>query len=223
MTNTWVKVIFLIFLIATSNKHKKIEFERILSPLGVEINTAAELGIDLPEVEETGITFEENALLKAKSGCSISGLPTLADDSGICVDFLDGAPGIYSARYSNPDGENGDDKENNRKVLSELEGVPLPERTAHYVCAVACVFPDGRKFTVRGECHGHIGFEERGENGFGYDPMFLVNTQAKALPGNEPGTKTFGELSPSEKDAVSHRGRALLSMYDVLKKELETK
>lgn len=210
----------MIFLIATSNQHKKLEFERILSPLGVEIKTANELGITLPEVEETGSTFEENAFLKAESGCKVSGYPTLSDDSGLCIDFLDGAPGIYSARYSAKNGENADDKENNRKVLSELSGVPLEKRTAHYVCAVACVFPDGREFVVRGECHGFIGFEERGENGFGYDPMFLVNVECGANPGDPPGDKTFGETSPADKDKVSHRSKALHKMYEVLKGEV---
>lgn len=210
----------MIFLIATSNQHKKLEFERILSPLGVEIKTAKELGITLPEVEETGSTFEENAFLKAESGCKVSGYPTLSDDSGLCIDFLDGAPGIYSARYSAKNGENADDKENNRKVLSELSGVPLEKRTAHYVCAVACVFPDGREFVVRGECHGFIGFEERGENGFGYDPMFLVNVECGANPGDPPGYKTFGETSPADKDKVSHRSKALHKMYEVLKGEV---
>lgn len=211
----------MIFLIATSNQHKKLEFERILSPLGVEIKTAKELGVSLPEVEENGTTFEENAFLKAESGCKVSGYPTLSDDSGLCIDYLDGAPGIYSARYSASDGENGDDKENNRKVLKELSGVPLEKRAAHYVCAVACVFPDGRKFAVRGECHGFIGFEERGENGFGYDPMFLVDIDSGANPGGAPGKKTFGETSPEEKDKVSHRSRALHKMYEVLKEEVK--
>lgn len=210
----------MIFLIATSNLHKKQEFERILSPLGTEIKTAKELGITLPEVEETGETFEENAILKAESGCTVSGYPTLSDDSGLCIDYLDGAPGIYSARYSAANGENADDKENNKKVLSELSGVPLEQRRAHYVCAVACVFPDGRKFVVRGECHGFIGFEERGDNGFGYDPMFLVNIESGANDGDKPGDKTFGEVSADEKDKVSHRSRALHKMYEVLKGEV---
>ena len=199
----------MIFLIATGNKHKKIEFERILSPLGVEIKTADELGIELEEVEETGTTFEENALLKAESGCRISGYPTLSDDSGLCVDALDGAPGIFSARYScKGNEENADDESNNNKLLSELEGVPLEKRTAHYSCAIACVFPDGRRITTYGECQGLIGFERKGKGGFGYDPLFLV------------GDKTFAEISPEEKDSQSHRSRALHAMHAKLKEIL---
>lgn len=194
------------FLIATGNKHKKIEFERILSPLGIEIKTADELGVELLDVEETGTTFEENAILKAKSGMAVSGYPTLSDDSGLSVDALDGAPGIYSARYAGTDDENADDEANNNKLLRELGDLPLAERTAHYVCAVACVFPNGETLVVRGECHGLIGFERRGSGGFGYDPLFIV------------GEKTFAEISPQEKDAQSHRSRALHLMSDKLKK-----
>lgn len=193
------------FLIATGNKHKKIEFERILSSLGIEIKTADELGVELLDVEETGTTFEENAILKAKSGMAVSGYPTLSDDSGLSVDALDGAPGIYSARYAGTDDENADDEANNNKLLRELGDLPLAERTAHYVCAVACAFPNGETLVVRGECHGLIGFERRGSGGFGYDPLFIV------------GEKTFAEISPEEKDAQSHRSRALHLMSDKLK------
>ncbi len=212
----------MIFLIATSNKDKMIEFSRILDPLGIEIKMPYELGLTLPEVEETGTTFIENALLKAESGAEFSGLPTLADDSGISIDALDGAPGIYSARYSGDEADARIDKNkaNNMKVLRELGDTPLPLRTAHYTCAIACVMPDGRKFTVEGYCHGHIGFEEKGNNGFGYDPLVLINVDAMAMPGAEPGDKTFGEISPEVKDSMSHRSRALREMCDVLKKEV---
>ena len=199
----------MIFLIATTNKNKKIEFSRILGPLGIEIRTADELGISLPEVEETGSTFEENALLKARSGCQVSGYPTLSDDSGLCVDALDGAPGSYSARFSGDNGENGDDEANNRKLLRELKDVPMPERTAHYACSVAAVFPDGREFTSYGECRGWIGFSERGSNGFGYDPLFLIDEN-----------HTFAEVSPEVKDSQSHRSRALQEMCHILEGEL---
>ena len=198
----------MVFLIATQNKYKKKEFHRILAPLGIEVKTAGELGIELPDVEETGNTFQENALLKAESGCEISGYPTLADDSGLCVDALNGAPGIYSARYSGMDGGHGTDEANNRKLIKELEGVPLEERTAHYACAVAAVFPDGRKHVTLGTCQGIIGFEEAGSEGFGYDPLFLV------------GDKTFAEVAPEIKDSQSHRSRALLEMYEYLEGEL---
>ncbi|NLL63040.1 MAG: RdgB/HAM1 family non-canonical purine NTP pyrophosphatase [Ruminococcaceae bacterium] len=210
----------MIFLIATGNLHKKIEFERILLPLGIEIKTAKELGIDLPKIDESGATFEENAVLKAKSGAKISNLPTLADDSGICIDYLNNAPGIFSARYSSSIRDEVSDKENNEKVLSELLGVPLEKRNAHYVCAVACVFPDGREIITRGECHGHIGFEERGKNGFGYDPLFLVNVEEGAIPDIPIGKKTFGEYSSEAKDKVSHRSRALIKLYEALKDEI---
>lgn len=198
----------MIFLIATQNQHKKIEFERILAPLGVEIKTAGDLGLHLPEVEETGTTFEENALLKARSGCEVSGYPTLADDSGLCVDALQGAPGIFSARYSSEDGENGDDKANNRKLLRELEGVPEEKRTAHYACAIAAVFPDGREFTVLGTVEGSIGYEEKGVGGFGYDPLFLYQG------------RTYAEVAPEVKDQTSHRSVALHAMCDILKEEV---
>ena len=216
----------MIFLIATQNKHKKTEFARILAPLGIEIKTAGELGLSYPDVDETGATFEENALLKARAGCMLAGVPTLADDSGLCVDALDGAPGIYSARWS-ADGqeENGDDEQNNDKLLRELErtGVPDEQRTAHYVAAVAAVFPDGREFVVRGECYGRIAHERHGTGGFGYDPLFLVSTAG--TESNEQaatGTfdKTFGEVPPEVKDSQSHRARALKKMYDILKEEV---
>ncbi|MBQ8063776.1 MAG: RdgB/HAM1 family non-canonical purine NTP pyrophosphatase [Clostridia bacterium] len=214
----------MIFLIATQNSHKKTEFQRILAPLGVEIRTAGELGLTYPDVEETGTTFEENALLKARAGCLLSGVPTVADDSGLCVDALDGAPGLYSARWSSDtEGENGDDEENNDKLLRLLKGVPDEERTAHYVAAVAAVFPDGREFVVRGECYGRIAHERHGSGGFGYDPLFLVSTagtESNEQAASGDFTKTFGEVDPAVKDAQSHRARALNKMYDLLKEEL---
>ena len=201
----------MIFLAATSNRDKIIEFNRILAHLDIEIKTAAELGIELPDVEETGTTFAENALLKAHSGAKVSGLPTLADDSGICVDALGGAPGIYSARYSGDEDENRGDKNaaNNAKLLRELGDTPLPELTAHYTCAIACVFPDGREVIAEDYCYGHIAFELKGNNGFGYDPLFIVE-----------GGKTFGETDPVEKDKISHRSRALRKMSELLKSEV---
>ena len=191
----------MIFLIATQNKHKKVEFERILAPLGIEIKTAGELGLQYPDVEETGTTFEENALLKARAGCLLAGVPTLADDSGLCVDALDGAPGLYSARWSGDGETNGDDEANNDKLLRLLDdsGVPDEQRTAHYVAAVAAVFPDGREFVTRGECYGRIAHERHGSGGFGYDPGFIPNGY----------DKTFGQLPPEVKNSLSHRANAL--------------
>ncbi len=190
------------FILATNNMKKLEELQRILSPLGVNVLTAKDIGTELPEVEENGKTFEENARIKAESACNITHLPSIADDSGLCVDFLGGAPGIYSARFS---GEHGNDEKNNDLLLEKLKGVPLDKRTAHYVCAVCCIFPDGREITVRGECGGYIGFERDGSAGFGYDPLFIVNG------------KSFGRYSAQEKDKISHRGNALR----LLKNELE--
>lgn len=189
------------FLIATHNMKKRDELQRILSPLGVHVLTADEAGVDLTDVEETGTTFEENALLKARSGCKEGKMPCIADDSGLCVDALDGAPGVYSARFA---GEHGNDDKNNQKLLSLLSDVPPEKRTARFVSTVACVFPDGRELVVRGECEGKIGYEKRGENGFGYDPLFYV------------GERTFAEFTPEEKDAVSHRGNALRALSKAL-------
>ena len=194
------------FLIATLNMKKRDELQRILSPLGVHVLTADEAGVDLTDVEETGTTFEENALLKARSGCKEGKMPCIADDSGLCVDALDGAPGVYSARFA---GEHGNDDKNNEKLLSLLSDVPPEKRTARFVSTVACVFPDGRELVVRGECEGKIGYEKRGENGFGYDPLFYV------------GERTFAEFTPEEKDAVSHRGNALRALTEALPAYLE--
>ena len=190
------------FIIATKNRKKLAELRRILAPLGVDAVCEEETDFQFPEVEETGVTFAENALLKARSVAGISGLPAVADDSGLCVDALDGAPGVYSARYA---GAHGDDKANNTLLLQNLAGLPEEKRTAHFVSAVAVVFPDGREFTVEGRCSGRIGFEKRGEGGFGYDPLFYV------------GDKSFAELTAAEKDAISHRGRALAALSDKLK------
>lgn len=189
--------------IATKNQKKLVELSRILIPLGFDVVSEKDLSSPLEEVEETGTTFEENAIIKAKAGLERTGYISVADDSGICVDFLDGAPGIYSARYS---GGHGNDELNNKKILEELNGVPMEKRTAYYVAAIACVFPDGREFTVRGECHGHIAFEESGNCGFGYDPLFI----------SEKGC--FGHLSAEEKDSISHRGKALRLFKEELSK-----
>ena len=189
------------FLIATHNPKKREELNRILAPLGVNVCLDFERGIILNEVEETGQTFEENAMLKALNGCLDGMRPCIADDSGLCVDVLDGRPGVYSARYH---GEETPFAEKIAYLLEELKDVPAEKRTARFVSAVACVFPDGTKFTVRGVCEGKIGFAPRGENGFGYDPIFFV------------GDKSFAELLPAEKDAVSHRGNALRALKEKL-------
>lgn len=182
------------FFVATKNSGKIREFKRILGELGIEILTGNDLKDPLPDVVEDGETFADNALIKARAGAAFTGLPTVADDSGLCVDALSGAPGVLSARYA---GEHGDDKANNEKLLKELSGVPAEKRTAHYMCVIACAFPDGREFTVSGRCDGIIDFSESGTGGFGYDPLFI----------GEIGK--FSEVTAAQKDAVSHRGKAI--------------
>ena len=195
-------VIIMDFILATNNMKKLAEMQRILSPLGINVVTAKMLGKQLEDVEEDGKTFEDNAKLKARAACKDMNMPAIADDSGLCVDYLDGAPGIFSARFA---GEHGNDEKNNDLLLEKLDGVPLEKRTAHYVCAICCTFPDGREIVVRGECNGVIGFERDGHEGFGYDPLFLVDGKA------------FGRYTAEEKDKISHRGNALR----LLTKELE--
>lgn len=190
------------FLIATHNMKKRDEVYRILSPLGIDVNTAEQLGIEITDVDETGETFYENALLKAQSGCRESGLPCVADDSGLAVDYLVGAPGVYSARFA---GNHGDDEANNRKLLKLMRDVPDEERTGRYVSVVCCVFPNGDIISARGECEGVIGYEPVGNGGFGYDPLFVM------------GEKTMAQLTADEKDAVSHRGKALRLLAEKLK------
>ena len=188
-------------IIATHNKHKLAEMSRILSPMGYEVVTDTDLGIELSDVEENGETFLDNARIKAESGCKESGYPCIADDSGLCVDALDGAPGVYSARYS---GVHGDDDGNNRKLLAELDGVPTEKRTAHFACAICVSFPDGSEVTATGKCEGYIGYEKKGSNGFGYDPLFMV------------GDRSLAEMTAEEKDAISHRGNALKELQKIL-------
>ena len=185
------------FLIATHNMKKRDELYRILSPLGIDVKTSDQLGIEITDVEETGETFYENALLKAQSGCRESGMPCVADDSGLAVDYLVGAPGVYSARFA---GVHGDDERNNNKLLKLLTDVPTEERTARYVAVVCCVFPNGDVISARGECEGYIGYEPIGDGGFGYDPLFRI------------GDKSMAQLTADEKDAISHRGNALRAL-----------
>jgi XTP/dITP diphosphohydrolase len=183
-------------VLATKNSGKVIEFRRILSELGAEnlevvgLNAFPEIG----EIEETGKTFEENSLLKARTICEITGLPALADDSGICVDALNGAPGLYSARYSGKG-----DAANNQKLLEELKEVPYEDRTAYFICVAAFVRPDGFEKVEEGRFYGKIMREVVGSGGFGYDPLF----QPDGLDCSS------AQLSAEEKDAISHRGKAM--------------
>ena len=189
------------FLLATHNMKKQAEMQRILSPLGIEVLTADMAGVELTDVDETGETFGENACLKALAGCKESGLPCIADDSGLCVDALGGAPGVYSARYS---GVHGNDDANIAKLLDALKDVPEDDRTAHFACAVCVCFPDGRRLELEGRCNGKIGYKKLGNGGFGYDPVFMV------------GDRSFAQFTADEKDAVSHRGNALRKLCTAL-------
>ena len=188
------------FVLATHNPGKLREMGDILRQLGVEVVTPKELGITV-DVEETGTTFAENAMLKAKAICKESGLPAIADDSGLCVDALNGGPGVYSARYG---GEGLDDVQRYQLLLANMRGQTT--RAAHFACAIACAFPNGDELTAEGKCNGTIAFAPMGEGGFGYDPVFFVPEKAK----------TFGQLTAEEKSAISHRGKALASFSEKL-------
>ena len=192
---------------ASNNAGKLKELRRILERMGHEVKSLRELGITL-DPEETGTTFAENARIKAEAFCKASGLPTVADDSGLCVDALRGAPGVYSARYA---GHHGDDAANNAKLLREMQNVPAENRTARFVSAVCCLLPDGRELLVEGECPGTVAFTETGSNGFGYDPLFVPDRVG--LPDGttieNTARRSYAELADGEKDAISHRGRAM--------------
>ena len=190
------------FLIASHNMKKREELQRILAPLGISVYFDFECGVILNEVVEDGATFAENALKKARSGCVDSMMPCIADDSGLCVDALGGRPGVYSARYM---GEDTPYPEKIAALLEELKDVPDEKRTARFVSNVAVVFPTGQYFVAEGKVEGKIGYEMRGENGFGYDPIFYV------------GDRSFAEFSPAEKDAVSHRGNAIRAAAEKMK------
>ena len=186
-------------VLATRNRGKVEEFRRILAGHPEIELVGLDSYPDMPDVDETADSFEGNALLKAHAVARFTGCPAIADDSGLCVDALNGAPGIFSARFA---GEHGDDKANNRKLLQELSSVPDHLRTAHFVCVAAFADPDGNEFYERAHFEGEILHEERGENGFGYDPLFRPRGQSR----------TSAEMSSHEKDAVSHRGKALRAL-----------
>ena len=191
--------------VASMNVHKVKELSQMINIDGIELVSLRELGFD-GDIVEDGKTFEENALIKARFVCEKYGIPAIADDSGLCVDYLDGAPGIYSARYASTDGHNATDSENVEKLLCELEGVPAEKRTARFICAMALVLPDGRTKGVVGKCEGVITEKVHGNGGFGYDPVFYV----------EQFGKTFGETTENEKNTISHRCNAV----KLIKKEL---
>ena len=189
---------------ASQNKNKIKEMEAITENFGMRILGRDEAEVANVEIVEDGATFEDNSLKKAKEIMKICGRTTIADDSGLLVDALGGAPGVLSARYA---GDDCDDKKNRARLLRELEGVPFEKRTSRFVSVISMAFPDGREIIARGECEGHIIFEERGAGGFGYDSLFIPL-------GFE---KTFAEISPEEKNAISHRAAAL----ELLKVKLE--
>ena len=190
-------------IVATKNQGKIKEMINAFKNLPVELHSLSEFG-PLPDAVEDGTTFEENAIIKAKTICEMTGEITLADDSGLEIDYLNKEPGIYSARYM---GEDTSYRIKNANLIERLNGVPDEKRTARFVCAVAAAFPDGSVKTVRGTMEGRIGYEEKGENGFGYDPIFY-------LP--EYGC-TSAELSMEEKNKISHRGKALRAIKEELK------
>ena len=194
-------------ILATGNANKVREAREILGPLGVDIITMAEAGIE-SDPDETGSSFEENALIKARALKAFSETKdavVLADDSGLEIDALNKEPGIYSARYL---GHDTSYDEKNADLLRRLNGVKKEERTARFVCAIGAVLPDGRELVVRETIEGYIGYEPRGKNGFGYDPIFYVD---------EYGCST-AELDPEQKNAISHRGKALRAMKEMLAK-----
>ena len=203
------------YILASNNNGKLREMKAILAETGAEVVSQREAGADF-EAEETGTTFEENALIKAETICKASGLPTIADDSGLCVDALDGAPGVYSARYC---GHHGDDEANNDKLLDAMQAVPAGQRGAKFVSAVCFILPDGRHLTCMGECPGSIAFTRLcGDYGFGYDPLFIPADCGVGKTDKRPNTenRSYAQLTPDEKDAISHRGNALA----VLEKQL---
>lgn len=191
-------------VLASKNPKKLAEMQEILSALGVEVILEADAGVDV-DVEETGTTFAENAALKARAVCAASGLPAIADDSGLCVDALNGAPGVYSARYG---GGELDDAGRCSLLLQNMRG--QMDRRCGFVSSICCVFPNGDELTARGECRGTLAYAPRGDNGFGYDPIFFVPELKK----------TFAQLTAEEKNEISHRGRALREFKEILENYL---
>ena len=204
---------------ATRNKHKIEEIGAITSKFGMTIMSRDEAGVPPVEIPETGKTFEENSYIKAFEIMKLCGQITVADDSGLVVDCLDGAPGVYSARFAGfegiwPEDTAGidtNDKDNNAKLVNLIKDVPYEERTARFVSVITMVYPDGKTIVARGTVEGHLVLEERGDGGFGYDPLFVP----------EGYDKTFGELSQQIKNSISHRANALKALYDKLENNIE--
>ncbi|MDE5946207.1 MAG: RdgB/HAM1 family non-canonical purine NTP pyrophosphatase [Oscillospiraceae bacterium] len=184
-------------VMATNNKNKLREVREIFSPLGIEVISQKDAGADT-NPEENGSTFSENAYIKAKTLYDVVKLPVIADDSGLCVDFLEGRPSIHSARYA-PEGQECE------KILEEMKDAPDSQRTAKFVCVIAFIDENGNSEFISGECSGKIGYEKKGLNGFGYDPIFMC------------GEKSFAEISSDDKNKISHRAKALKGLYELLK------
>ena len=188
-------------IVATKNAHKVAEFSRIFEPMGIEILSQTDVGIDI-DVQEDADTFEGNARLKARAIYEKTGLPTIADDSGLEVHFLGNAPGVYSARYGGTECKT--DKQRYEKVIKELDGVPKDERAAQFVCSISLILNNDKQYSFTGICKGWIGYEAIGENGFGYDPIFMI------------GDKSFSQLTDKQKDEISHRGNAVKQLQACL-------
>lgn len=191
-------------IIASNNKGKIREFKELMSPYGFDVISMREAGFD-EEIVEDGDTFEENAHIKARAVFEATGEPTMADDSGLEIDFLNGAPGVYSARYA---GEDADDKARCAKVLSEMHGVAKELRDARFVCAIHFIYAEDDEYSVRGEVSGYIGDKPKGKNGFGYDPIFMVNDD-----------ESMADLGEEEKNRISHRAEAFRKLSEILKEK----
>ncbi|MGE5630874.1 MAG: RdgB/HAM1 family non-canonical purine NTP pyrophosphatase [Caulobacteraceae bacterium] len=196
---------------ATNNKHKLEEIRDILSSKGIEVSSLADAGLDI-EIEENGDTFTENALIKAREVCRLTGQASIADDSGLEVEALNGQPGVFSARYSGTEGPDKDTR-NNEKLKLKMKNIPESQRGARFCSVIAAVFPDGKEITAEGYVYGKIGYKEAGSSGFGYDPLFII----------EGIGKTMAEISPCEKNKISHRANALKEFVKKFDKEFATK
>ena len=194
---------------ATNNKGKLKEFRELLKDYPVEVLSLHDMGLDM-DIEETGETFEDNAKIKSVAVFKATGLCAVGDDSGLCVEALDGMPGVYSARFA---GEKATDEDRNNLLLKKMKDVKKQDRDAKFVCAISCTMEDGETFVVRGECKGEITFEPKGDSGFGYDPLFYV----------EQYDKTFGEMTSFEKNEISHRAEAMCKFKKEFEKHLEVK
>lgn len=191
-------------VIASNNQGKIREFKELLSPFGFDVVSMREAGFT-GNIVEDGDTFEENAHIKARAVFDATGIPTIADDSGLEIDFLDGAPGVYSARYA---GEDATDKDRCDKVLREMHGVARELRAARFVCTIYFIYAEDEEYSVRGEVNGYIGDEPQGKNGFGYDPIFMVNDD-----------ESMADLSDEEKNKISHRANAFKKLSEILKEK----